>query len=129
MNDQNLEERFRAICHRLWGEEDGEETYRWIVDNRPAYFQSMIRQVMVPMWEMNKVDLRTKILCGVTLFVALGMDEVEFFLKMAAHHGIPRDQVEEVILMAGLEAGFPKAEGAILTLMQVYAEHAEKHGG
>jgi len=121
-------ERFHAICLKLWGPIEGEEVHTWIVENRPPAFQATLIQVMVPIWEMNKVELKTKILCGITLFVALHMQEVDFFMKMAAHHGIPKEQVEEIILLAGLEAGFPKAEGAILTLNRVYEEHTERFG-
>ena len=48
--------------------------------------------------------------------------------KAAAHHRIPREHVEEIILMAGLEGGFPSAEMAITILMRVYEEHEAKYG-
>ena len=98
---EDLEARFKAIVLRLWGDEEGEEIYRWIVDSRPPYFHGMIVQVMVPMWEMNKVDLKTKILAMCACFTARHMQEVEFMFKAAAHHGIPREQVEEIVLLAG----------------------------
>ena len=125
---EDLEARFKAIVLRLWGDEEGEEIYRWIVDSRPPYFHGMIVQVMVPMWEMNKVDLKTKILAMCACFTARHMQEVEFMFKAAAHHGIPREQVEEIVLLAGLEGGFPSAEMAIMLLTKVYEEHAAKNG-
>jgi len=57
------------------------------------------------------------------------LDEVEFFMKMAAHHGIPQVEVEEVILLAGLEAGFPRAEKAVMILTRVYQEYAARKAG
>ena len=125
---EDLEARFRAICLKLWGDEEGEEIYRWIADNRPPYFHGMLVQVMVPMWEMNKVDLKTKILAMCACFTARHMQEVEFMFKAAAHHGIPREHVEEILLMAGVEGGFPSAEMAITILIRVYEEHAAKNG-
>ena len=125
---EDLEARFKAIVLRLWGDEEGEEIYRWIIDSRPPYFHGMIVQVMVPMWEMNKVDLKTKILAMCACFTARHMQEVEFMFKAAAHHGIPREQVEEIVLLAGLEGGFPSAEMAIMLLTKVYEEHAAKNG-
>ncbi len=118
--ESELEARFRAITHRLWGKEQGDEVHQWICDTRPPYFHEMIVRVMVPLWEMDKVDLRTKILCGIGIFTALHRDEVEFFVKMANHHGIPQVEVEEIMLLAGLEAGFPNAEHAIHFVTKEY---------
>lgn len=120
----NLEDRYRAICHRLWGEDEGERIHQWIRDSRPASFHEKMIQVMVPVWELDRVDLRTKILCCIATFTALHKREVEFFFKMAAHHGIPREDVEEILLLTGLEAGFPAAEMAIELLQKAYSESA-----
>ena len=125
---EDLSARFKAICLKLWGDEEGEEVYNWILDTRPPYFHGMVMQVMVPMWEMNKVDMKTKILAMCACFTARHMQEVEFMFKAAAHHGIPQEQVEEIVLMAGLEGGFPSAEMAVTLLMKVYQEHAAKQG-
>ncbi|MDX2221112.1 MAG: hypothetical protein SFV21_00095 [Rhodospirillaceae bacterium] len=122
----DLERRFRAITHRLWGKAEGEQVYQWIRATRPPSFHAKLIQVMVPVWELDQVDLRTKILCAITLFTGKHMREVEFFMKMAAHHGIPRAHVEEILMLTGLEAGFPAAEMAIEILKKVYDEHAAK---
>jgi len=123
---KTMEKRFQAITHKLWGKEDGEEVYQWIKATRPPAFHKKIVDVMVPIWELNKVELKTKILCGISLFAGTHKPEVEFFFKMAAHHGIPRSHVEEVLMLTGLEAGFPTAEMAIEILVKVYDEHAAK---
>ena len=124
----DLESRFRAICLKLWGDEQGEEIYEWIRTSRPPLFHSKVREVMVPIWEMNGVDLRTKILCSIAMFTAQHKQEVEFFMKMAAHHKIPREEVEEILLLVGLECGFPAAEMAVDILTRVYAEHEARFG-
>lgn len=120
-----LDERFHAICLKLWGDVEGESTYRWICETRPAYFHEKAMQVMVPIWEMSRVDLRTKILCCIAVFTAQHRHEVEFFMKMAAFHKIPQEEVEEIILLTGLEAGFPSAEMAIQYLRKAYAQQTE----
>ena len=56
--------------------------------------------------EMDKVDMRTKILCRVAAFTALGRGEVEFFFKMAHVHKIPKEEVEVNPLLTGLESAF-----------------------
>ena len=122
----NIEERFRAITHKLWGPDEGEEIYNWIVETRPPAFHKKLIEVMVPIWEMNKVELKTKILCAISLFTGLHRDEAEFFFKMAAYHKIPQEEVEEILMLTGLEAGFPTAEKAILTMKKAYDEHSAK---
>jgi alkylhydroperoxidase/carboxymuconolactone decarboxylase family protein YurZ len=124
--DADLARRFRAITHKLWGKEEGEQIHQWIVKTRPPSFHAKLIQVMVPVWELDKVDLKTKILCAIALFTGRHMREVEFFFKMAAHHKIPREHCEEILILAGLEAGFPAAEMAIEILKKVYDEHAAK---
>ena len=66
--------------------------------------------------------MRTKILCCIAAFTALGRSEVEFFFKMANVHKIPKEEVEEILLLTGLESGFPNAEMAIEILEKVYAQ-------
>ena len=124
----DLESRFRAICLKLWGDEQGEEIYQWIRTSRPAFFHSKVREVMAPIWEMDGVELRTKILCSIAMFTAQHKQEVEFFMKMAAHHRIPQEEVEEILLLAGLECGFPAAEMAVDILARVYSEHEARFG-
>ena len=123
-DEAKLAAQFEAICLRLWGEKKGSEIHHWIVTNRPRFFHYKSMQIMVPIWEINRVDLRTKILCCISLFSGMAREEVEFFMLMAAHHGIAQEDVEEVLLLIGLEAGFPTAEKAIITLQRVYAEVA-----
>jgi alkylhydroperoxidase/carboxymuconolactone decarboxylase family protein YurZ len=127
--DAALGARFKAICQKLWGPDKGDEIHDWIVSERPAHFQAMTMQVMVPIWEMDRVDIRTKILCCISLFVGLNRDEQRFFLMMAAHHGIPQDDIEEILLLIGLEAGFPTAEKAIGIVQDVYRQHASTKAG
>src|SRR5262249_51854143 len=123
MEDNELEDRFKRICLNLWGPEKGESLYQWMQESRPPYFQEITRKVMVPIWEMNKVDLRTKILCCISIFTARHLQEVKFFMGMAAYHGIPQEQVEEILLLTGIEAGFPAAEMAIGLMKEAYEEH------
>ena len=68
LNMASLEERYRAICHRLWGDDEGERIHQWIRASRPASFHEQMIRVMVPIWEMDRVDLRTKILCCIATF-------------------------------------------------------------
>jgi len=125
----DLEARFKAVCLKLWGEQEGEAVYQWIRNERPPHFHRKLTEVMVPIWEMDRVELRTKILCCIAVFTAQHRHEVEFFMKMAAHHRIPQEEVEEILLLTGLEAGFPAAEMAIQYLRKAYAVAGSDTGG
>jgi alkylhydroperoxidase/carboxymuconolactone decarboxylase family protein YurZ len=117
----DLEERFRKLCIHLFGPEEGPGVHTWIKSTRTPTFHRVAAQVMLPVWELSKVDLKTKILCCIALFTGLSRDEVKFFLMMAKAHDIPMEQVEEILLLTGLEAGFPTAEKAIQIMQEVYA--------
>ena len=39
---ENLEERYKDICLKLWGEEQGAEIHEWIITNRPVAFQESL---------------------------------------------------------------------------------------
>ena len=36
---KDLETRYKSICLKLWGDQQGEEINAWIMDNRPVPFQ------------------------------------------------------------------------------------------
>ena len=117
---KDLETRYKSICLKLWGDQQGEEIHAWIMENRPAAFQKKLMEVMVPIWEMDAVELKTKILCCIASFTSHGKTEVEFFIKMAYAHKIPQEEIEEILLLTGLEFGFPNAEMTIGVLQEVY---------
>ena len=122
---KDLETRYKDICLKLWGDQQGEEIHAWILGNRPAGFQRKLMEVMVPIWEMDSVDLKTKILCCIASFTSHGKAEVEFFMKMAYAHKIPQLDIEEILLLTGLEFGFPNAEMAIGVLQEIYRSPPE----
>ena len=103
---ENLDERYKKICLKLWGEEQGTEIHEWIITNRPVAFQRKLMEVMVPIWEMDKVDIRTKILCCVAAFTALGRGEVEFFLKWHMSIKYLKKRLKKSFCLRGLSQAF-----------------------
>ena len=128
-DEAKLAAEFKEICLELWGEKRGVDIHKWIVENRSKEFHYKSMQVMVPIWQMKRVDLKTKIMCCISLFAGLSRDEVEFFMIMAANHGIAKEDIEEILLLIGLEAGFPTAEKAVMILQRVYTEFADVEVG
>ncbi|GAH55089.1 unnamed protein product, partial [marine sediment metagenome] len=90
----------------------------------PKYYESFMKEIdklspelyrialniLTPeIWALNKMDLKTKILCAFSALAALGRTETEVFAYGAFYHGITIEQLTEIILVVGIEAGFPAA--------------------
>ena len=60
----------------------------------------------MPIWEMDKVDIRTKILCCVAAFTALGRGEVEFFLKWHMSIKYLKKRLKKSFCLRGLSQAF-----------------------
>ena len=71
------------------------------------------------MWDQEVVDLKTMILCAIGIITAARHD-VGYFVRAGIYHGITRDEMEAVIMLAGLEAGFPSAGEARRRLDAAY---------
>jgi alkylhydroperoxidase/carboxymuconolactone decarboxylase family protein YurZ len=98
--------RARAMFVRVFGPEYGAELCGQLGE---GYFNEVLMCRIAPqIWEAGEVALPTKILCAIVLLAAVNQD-CSYFIRAAIYHGVPRRQVEEVLLLAGLEAGFPAA--------------------
>jgi len=73
-------------------------------------FAKIVSNFLVPqIWALDKVDLKTKILCAFSVLGALGRPETRTFAYGAYTQGVSRDELTEIILIIGIEAGFPAA--------------------
>jgi alkylhydroperoxidase/carboxymuconolactone decarboxylase family protein YurZ len=109
---------------RIFGPDYGAELTKQI-DEGPTDFNAILMERISPViWGLNRVDLRTKLFCTLAVFTALNRDDLKYFARAALHHGISREEMEEVILLAGLESGFPAATAARRRLNDAIAEHA-----
>lgn len=74
-------------------------------------------------WERDGLDLRTRLLVAIGSLQTLGRDEVKFFMRGAFCNGISRAEIEEVLILVGLEAGMASAMRAGRYLDDAEAEH------
>ena len=113
-------ERGRAMFLRIFGPDYGAELCEQLEQN--DFHRQLMTRIAPEVWEQEAVDLRTMILCAIGIITAARHD-VGYFVRAGIHHGITREEMEAVIMLAGLEAGFPSAGEARRRLDQAYADH------
>jgi alkylhydroperoxidase/carboxymuconolactone decarboxylase family protein YurZ len=113
-----------AMFHKVFGPDFGDELARQLDETAGEVNRVVMTRIGPEIWERDTVDIRTKILCAVAIFAAMGREEVKYFMRAALIHGVTRPEIEDILLLAGLEAGFPNAAIAARRLGEVEAEHA-----
>lgn len=98
--------RAREMFLRVFGPDYGAELCGQLGE---GYFNEVLMCEIAPhVWASGETPLPSKVLCAIVLLAATNQD-CSYFIRAAIHHDISRRQVEEVLLLAGLEAGFPAA--------------------
>jgi alkylhydroperoxidase/carboxymuconolactone decarboxylase family protein YurZ len=121
--DSKPQSRGRAMFLRIFGPHYGAELCAQIDEDRTGFNQVLMEQISPIVWEMDKVELPTKLLAVIAVFTALNREDISFFVRAALHHGVTREQIEEVIMLAGLESGFPAATAARRRMEQAISAH------
>jgi alkylhydroperoxidase/carboxymuconolactone decarboxylase family protein YurZ len=119
ITDEELE-RARRMFRRVFGDDYGGELCAQLGEGE--FNQVLMCRIAPQVWEADAVPLPSKILCAIVLLAAAHQD-CRYFIRAAIHHGISRRQVEEVLLLAGLESGFPAAGTARRAVEQGYQDH------
>ena len=112
--------RGRAMFLRIFGPDYGAELCEQLEQN--DFNRQLMTRIAPEVWDQDVVDMRTMILCAIGIVTAARHD-VGYFVRAGIHHGIAREEMEAVIMLAGLEAGFPSAGEARRRLDQAYADH------
>jgi alkylhydroperoxidase/carboxymuconolactone decarboxylase family protein YurZ len=74
-------------------------------------------------WMRDKLDLKTRMFVAIAALVALGRQDSKFFMRGAFCNGATREEIEEVLLVTGQEAGYPCAAQAGRWLDEAEREH------
>ena len=112
--------RGRAMFLRIFGPDYGAELCEQLEQN--DFNRQLMTRITPEVWDQDVVDLKTMILCAIAVTTAARHD-VAYFVRAGIYHGITREEMEAVILLAGLEAGFPSAGEARRRMDDAYAEH------
>ena len=86
-------------------------------------FQDLItRYAWGEIWTRPGLDERTRRLLVLAMMVALGRrEEFKLHLRAAVEHGVPEDEVKEVLLQAAIYCGVPAANTAFHLAEEVFA--------
>jgi alkylhydroperoxidase/carboxymuconolactone decarboxylase family protein YurZ len=108
---------------RIFGPDYGAELAKQLYESASDFNDIVMGKIAPEIWGLREVDIPIKLLCCIAIFTALNRDEIKFFVRGAIYHGITRQQINEIILLAGLESGFPGANAAYRRANEAYAEH------
>lgn len=75
-------------------------------------------------WMRDTLPIKTRMFVAIATLTALNRDDVKFFMRGAFCHGATREEIEEVLIVAGQEAGYPAAIAAARRLDEAEREHA-----
>lgn len=113
-------DRARQMFRTVFGPDYGEELCAQLGDGE---FNNVLMCRIAPnIWLRDATPVVQKILCAIALCTAVQQD-IRYFVRAAIHHGVTREQIEDVLLLAGLEAGFPAAGVARRTLQDACDQH------
>jgi len=86
-------------------------------------FQDLItRYAWGEIWTRPGLDEHTRRLLVLAMMVALGHhEEFKLHLRAAVEHGVPKDEVKEVLLQAAIYCGVPAANTAFHLAEEVFA--------
>ncbi|HCN32193.1 MAG TPA: hypothetical protein DIS83_03550 [Rhodobiaceae bacterium] len=114
--------RGRNMFHMVFGPDYGEELSKQLQDGE--FNKILMCRIAPEIWGLDSVDIRTKILCVIAVCTAQKLD-VEYFIRAGIYHEISRREMEHVMLLAGLEAGFPAAGIARRQIDAAFMAHDE----
>lgn len=115
-------ERARRMFLRIFGPHYGAQLVKQLDES--DFNRRLMCRIAPEVWDLDEVDLRTKIMCAIAACTAAHQN-MKYFVRAALHHGITRTQIDEVILLAGLESGFPAAGVAKRLADEAFAEHQQ----
>lgn len=110
----------------------GEEYFKVFLSHIDELSPEMTRiamNVLTPeIWARENMDMRTKILCAFSSLAALARPETEVFAYGAFYHGVTMKELTDIILIVGIEAGFPAAMEAFRRANTAHKRYKELTG-
>src|SRR5215813_3839059 len=113
----------RELFKKIFGPEYGLELANTLYADASDFSDIVMGKIAPEIWGPEEVDIPTKLLCCIAIFTALNREEIKFFVRGAICQGITKKQITEIIMLGGLEAGFPAASAAYRRAKEAYAEH------
>jgi len=123
MSDEKIDPEVATMFERIFGAELGEQLCRSLHDESPWFNAVVAKNIAPVVWNRSGMDMRTKVLCAIAIFSAMGKDEAELFMRAALIHGVSVEEIQDLLLLVGLETGFPNASRGARLLTRAQACH------
>ena len=117
-----------ALYQHLFGSAYGKRVHGRVKEGQGDLIAYINTFVVREMWMRPGLDLKTKMLVAIGMFLALHREEVKFFVIGALTHGATRQEIEEVVILAAVEAGFPAALHGSTWISEAYADYERFEG-
>lgn len=112
-----------ANFKRMFGEIYGAELCKQLHEGPVGMNRFVMTQIGPMVWEREGLDMKTRMFVALAVLAALGREETRFFMRGAFCNGATREEIEEVLIVTGQEAGFPCAALAARRLDEAEAQH------
>lgn len=112
-----------AMFRTVFGDAYGGYLARQMHEGAVGINRVIMTQIAPTIWERDGLPIKTRLFVAISTLAALGRDDVKFFMRGALAQGASRAEIEEVLLVVGLETGFPAATRAARSLDEAEAEH------
>jgi len=122
MNEAEAYQRGLEIRERIWGPAANERLQRY-GDAHPEFARMLVQYLFGEVWSRPELPLRSRSLITMAILTALNRTpELAIHIRGALRLGIPREEITEVIVHAGMYAGIPVAVEGLRTATQVFEE-------
>jgi 4-carboxymuconolactone decarboxylase len=127
MTDYSYDEpdlaRAAEMFKATFGEAYGGYLARQVHEGPVGINRFIMCQVGPIVWMRDKLDIKIRMFVAIASLQTLGRAEVKFFMRGAFANGATREEIEEVLIVTGMEAGFPCAALAAQRLDEAEREH------
>ncbi len=114
-----------AMFKAMFGEVYGAELCKQLHEGPVGINRFIMTQIGPMVWNRDKLDMKTRMFVALAVLAALGRDDTSFFMRGAFCNGATREEIEEVLIVTGQEAGFPCATRAARRLDEAEAAHRD----
>ncbi|MDR2872802.1 MAG: carboxymuconolactone decarboxylase family protein [Xanthomonadaceae bacterium] len=121
--DDSALARGAANFKHMFGEIYGAELCKQLHEGAVGMNRFVMTQVGPLVWERDGLDMKTRMFVALAVLAALGREDTRFFMRGAFCNGATREEIEEVLIVTGQEAGFPCAARAAERLDEAEAQH------
>jgi len=126
MKESEAYQKGLKIREKIWGPEANERLKRY-KDAHPEFARLLTQYLFGEIWTREELPLRSRSLCTMAILTALNRaPELAIHIRGALRLGIPKEEITEVIVHAGMYAGIPVAVEGLKTAMQVLEEEKAK---